>query len=97
MTREEFKALFQNSEDTKRAVLDGLMDEAYDCYQEIQDLKYRIRDLTERGAKFVVISKRERLLVQKRASYTNMMAKLCRELCAIDNPADNLDDLGDYE
>ena len=96
MTRAEFKALFQNSEDTKRAVLDGLMDEAYDCYQEIQDLKEKIRELTEKGARFIVISKREKLLVQKRASYTNMMSKLCRELC-VDNSADNLDDLGDYE
>ena len=96
MTRAEFKALFQNSEDTKRAVLDGLMDEAFDCYQEIQDLKEKIRELTEKGARFIVISKREKLLVQKRASYTNMMSKLCRELC-IDNSADNLDDLGDYE
>ena len=96
MTRAEFKALFANSEDTKRAVLEGLINEAYDCYQEIQELKDKIRSLTESGAKFVVISKRERLLVQKRASYTNMVAKLCRELC-IDNSADNLDDLGDYE
>ena len=97
MTRAEFKALFDNSEDTKRAVMEGLINEAYDCYQEIQELKDKIRSLTESGAKFVVVSKRERLLVQKRASYTNMMSKICRELCATDNPADNLDDLGDYE
>ena len=97
MTRAEFKELFSNSEDTKRAVLDGLMDEAYDCFTEMQELKEKISDLKERGARFTIIARREKLLIQKRASYTNMVGKLCRELCSVDNPNDYLDDLGDYE
>lgn len=97
MKKAEFKKLFENTDETKRAVLDGLIDEAFDCYMEIQELKEKIGELKDKGVRFAIIAKRERLLVQKRASYTNMMSKICRELCTTDNPADYLDDLGEYE
>ena len=97
MKKAEFKKLFENTNETKRAVLDGLIDEAYDCYMEIQELKEKISELKEKGARFAIIAKREKLLIQKRASYTNMMSKVCRELCSIDNPNDYLDDLEEYE
>ena len=97
MKKAEFKKLFENTNETKRAVLDGLIDEAYDCYMEIQELKEKISELKEKGARFAIIAKREKLLIQKRASYTNMMSKICRELCSIDNPNDYLDDLEEYE
>ena len=50
-----------------------------------------------RNVKFTLVARREKLLIQKRASYTNMMGKLCRELLAVDS--DGLDDEGleDYE
>lgn len=96
-TLKEFKSLFANADEKKIAVLEDLMEEAYDCKVEITELKQAIRDMKERGAKFVYVAKREKLLIQKRASYTNMMSKLCRELCAVDS--DGLDDEGleDYE
>lgn len=96
-TVEEFKSLFANADEKKIAVLSGLMEEAYDCKEEITELKEVIRDMKARNAKFSSIAKREKLLIQKRASYTNMMGKLCRELCAVDS--DGLDDEGleDYE
>jgi hypothetical protein len=52
--------------------------------------------MKERKAKFVYIAKREKLLIQKRASYTNMMARICKELCAV-SETENFDDLEDYE
>ena len=94
---ENFKKLFDGADETKTAVLQGLIEEAFDCKAEIVELKEKIKELKEKGAKFTVIAKREKLLVQKRASYTNMMGRICRELCAVENAADNLDDLGDYE
>ena len=96
MTLTDFEKLFENADETKREIMLGLIEEAYDCKAEIIELKNAIRDLKERKARFTIIAKRERLLVQKRASYTNMMARICKELCAV-NDADNFDDLGDYE
>lgn len=97
MSLEEFKSLFSESDEKKTAVLAGLIEEAYDCKAEIAELKAKITELKAKGAKFIVISKRERLLVQKRASYTNMMAKLCRELCAVDSAGLDDEGLEDYE
>ena len=96
-TLEEFKKLFANADEMKIRILSGLIEEAYDCKVEIGELKALIRDMKARNAKFSSVSKREKLLIQKRASYTNMMSKLCRELCAVDS--DGLDDEGleDYE
>ena len=96
MELDTFEKLFENADETKRQVMSGLIEEAFDCKSEITELKDAIRDLKDRGAKFPVIARRERLLTQKRASYTNMMARICKELCAIDD-SDNFDDLGDYE
>lgn len=96
MELDTFEKLFENADETKRQVMSGLIEEAFDCKTEIMELKDAIRDLKDRGAKFPVIARRERLLTQKRASYTNMMARICKELCAIDD-SDNFDDLGDYE
>ena len=93
---EEFRKLFAHADEEKHNILSGLIEEAYDCRIELNELKENIADLKMRGAKFAVIAKREKLLIQKRASYTNMMAKLCRELCAITN--DGFDEgLEDYE
>ena len=96
MELDTFEKLFENADETKRQVMSGLIEEAFDCKNELMELKDAIRDLKERGAKFPVIARRERLLTQKRASYTNMMARICKELCAKDD-SDNFDDLGDYE
>lgn len=96
MKLDDFTNLFDNADETKRMVMAGLIEEAYDCKEEIRELKENIRDLKQRNAKFTIIAKRERLLVQKRASYTNMMARICKELCAV-NDTENFDDLEDYE
>ena len=96
MELDTFEKLFENADETTRQVMIGLIEEAVDCKNELMELKEAIRDLKDRGAKFPVIARRERLLTQKRASYTNMMARICKELCAIDD-SDNFDDLGDYE
>ena len=92
---EEFIKLFENADETKLKVMQGLIEEAFDCKAEIIELKQTILDLTQRCAKFTVIARRERLLLQKRANYTNMMARICKELCAVSD--ENFDDLGDYE
>lgn len=92
----DFAKLFENADETKRQVMSGLIEEAYDCKAEIMELKQAIRSLKERGAKFTIIARRERLLVQKRASYTNMMSRICKELCAVSD-VENFDDLEDYE
>ena len=88
------------ADEKKLPVLMGLIEEAFDCKQEIDELKAQIKTLKEKGARFYAISKRERLLIQKRANYTNMIGRICREVKKHDekeNPADYLDDLGEYE
>ena len=97
MSLDQFKALFADSDEKKTAVLAGLIEEAYDCKAEIRELKDKIVELKEKGAKFAAIAKREKLLIQKRASYTNMMAKLCIELCAVDSAGLDDEGLEDYE
>ena len=94
---EEYKKLFVNADENKLLILSDLIEEAQDCKAEIVELKESIRELKNRNAKFVYISRREKLLVQKRASYTNMMSRICKELCAVGN--DNFEDEGleDYE
>lgn len=101
-TLTEFIASLTNADadENKVPALMGLIEEAFDCKQEITDLKGKIKDLNDKGARFSVIARRERLLIQKRANYTNMMARICKELKKHEekeNPADYLDDLGDYE
>ena len=94
------KLIDSEADEKKIPALMGLIEEAFDCKQEIIGLKDKIRDLEDRGARFTVIARRERLLIQKRANYTNMMARICKELKKQEekeNPADYLDDLGDYE
>lgn len=94
---ERLKNLFADADENKLNILSDLIEEAVDCKDEITELKTEIADLKAKGARFIVVSKREKLLIQKRASYTNIMAKLCRELCAerIDN--DEGEGLEDYE
>lgn len=93
---EEFKKMFTDADENKLNILSGLLEEAFDCKNELVELKESIRDLKNRGARFAVIAKREKLLVQKRASYTNMMHRLCKELCAV--KVDDFDEgLEDYE
>ena len=96
MTKTDWTKLFANADETKVQVLSGLIEEAFDCKTEIIELKDKIRELKEKGAKFTIIARRERLLVQKRASYTNMMARICKELCSVSD-ADSFYDLGEYE
>lgn len=98
----EFVEHLTNAEadEKKLPVLMGLIEEAFDCKHEIDELKVQIRTLKEKGARFQVIARRERLLIQKRANYTNMIGRICKEVRKHDekeNPADYLDDLGDYE
>lgn len=93
---EDFVKLFENADETRLKVMEGLIEEAFDCKAEIIELKRAILDLKERKAKFTLIARRERLLIQKRASYTNMMSRICKELCAVTD-AENFDDLEDYE
>lgn len=96
MTKTDWVKLFENADETKVQVLSGLIEEAFDCKAEIIELKAKIKELKEKGAKFTIIARRERLLVQKRASYTNMMSRICKELCSVSDTED-FDDLGDYE
>ena len=96
MNYEEFIKLFENADETKLNVMKGLIEEAFDCKAEITELKQNILDMKERNARFSLIAKRERLLIQKRANYTNMMSRICKELCAVGD-SENFDDLGDYE
>ena len=92
-----FRDLFAGSDETRLAVLGGLIEEAFDCKEEIVDLKERIADMRNRKVKFGYVAPLEKLLVQKRASYTNMMAKLCRDLCTVDTGAEEMEGLEDYE
>ena len=94
---EDFKKLFATADEKKLSILSGMVEEAFDCKEELVELKANIAELKARDARFAIIAKREKLLVQKRASYTNMMKALCKELCAVSN--DGLDDEGleDYE
>lgn len=96
MDKSDFESLFQNADETKRKVMSGLVEEAYDCKCEIIELKEMIREMKEKGARFTLIAKREKLLIQKRASYTNMMSRICKELCAVSD-VENFDDLMEYE
>lgn len=81
LTLEQFKQQFVDAEcDEKRLIiLSGLIEEAYDCKNELAELKAKIKELKDKGAKFSVIAKRERLLVQKRQNYTNMIGRICKE------------------
>lgn len=92
-----FKALFADADENKLLILSGLIEEACDCKEEIMELKADIADLKARGAKFSAVAKREKVLIQKRASYTNMMAKLCKELCAVSGDGLDNEGLEDYE
>lgn len=94
---DEYKKLFVNADENKLMILSGLIEEAQDCKAEIVELKAKITELKEKGAKFIVISRREKLLVQKRASYTNMMSRICKELCAVGNDSFDNEGLEDYE
>lgn len=93
---EEFKKLFSNADENKLHILSGLIEEAFDCKEELTELKEKIRELKMLDAKFSVIARREKILTQKRASYTNMMSKLCKELC-VNNADDFFEGLEDYE
>lgn len=93
---EEFKKLFSNADENKLHILSGLIEEAFDCKEELTELKEKIRELKMLDTKFSVIARREKILTQKRASYTNMMSKLCKELC-VNNADDFFEGLEDYE
>jgi len=94
--RDAFYELFKDADEVKRAVLQGLIEEAFDCKTEITALKAAIADQQKRGVPLKYRAGNEKLLVQKRACYTNMMGKLCKELCSVSTAADD-DELEDYE
>lgn len=100
MTLDEFRQQFVDAEvDEKRlTILSGLVEEAYDCKVEMIELKEDIKRLKEKGAKFSAIAKREKLLVQKRQSYTNMLGRICKETRkAVVETTDFGEGLEDYE
>ena len=91
-----FQGLFAGSDETRLSILSGLIEEAFDCKEEIVDLKERIANMRDRKVKYAYVAPLEKLLNQKRASYTNMMAKLCKNLCTTDT-AEEFEGLEDYE
>lgn len=100
MTLEQFKQQFVDAEcDEKRLViLSGLIEEAYDCKNELTELKAKIKELKDKGARFTIIARREKLLVQKRQNYTNMIGRICKETKkAVTEAVDFGEGLEDYE
>lgn len=106
MTREEaikqFTAQFIDAEadEKKLPILSGLIEEAFDCKMELIELKKKIRELEDKGARFTVIARREKLLVQKRQSYTNMLGRICKEMKKkedLNKVFDDSEGLEDYE
>lgn len=94
---EEFKNQFADADEKMLVILSGLIEEAFDCKEEIAELKENLRELKERNARFTIVAKRERLLTQKRASYVNMMSRLCKYLCTVSADIDESEGLDDYE
>ena len=45
MELKDFAKLFENADETKRQVMDGLIEEAFDCKNEIIELKQAIQSL----------------------------------------------------
>ncbi len=94
--RVRLAVLFSESDETRRAVLDGLIDEAARCRCELRYWAGRRDDLIKRGAPFTVTVRVDNLIVKLRASYTNINEKLCKWLTTESN--DEFDDgLADYE
>jgi len=93
----EYLKLFDDADEKKKSFLLGLIRESFDCEAEIIELKKEIANLRASGAKFPIIARREKLLIQKRASYTNMKTKLCRELFVVDTSGLDDEGLEDYE
>ena len=101
---EEFVKSFESEDDDdvkKSHIVSmiGLLEEAYDCKNEIVELKGRIRTLRDKGIRFEHVAKYEKLLIQKRANYTNMMGRLCRELRTkeVEKVENEFEGLEDYE
>ena len=94
--RARLAALFSESDETRRAVLDGLIEEAARCRLELRHWARKRDDLIKRGAPFAVTVRIDNLIVKLRASYTNINEKLCKWLTVEGN--DEFDDgLADYE
>lgn len=94
--RARLAALFSESDETRRAVLDGLIEEAARCRCELRYWAGRRDDLIKRGAPFTVTVRIDNLIVKLRASYTNINEKLCKWLTVEGN--DEFDvGLADYE
>ena len=99
---EKFKAQFLDAEadEKKLIVLSGLVEEAFDCKAEIIELKADIRRMKAEGARFSAIARREKILIQKRASYSNMLGRICKEIRKKEDPnkvTDFYEGLEDYE
>lgn len=93
--RAKFRENFSGSDEKTLAALSGLIDEAYDCRREILETKALIRRMKEARKNPCVWTPVAKLLVAQRASYTNMMSKLCRFL-VVDKSEDMDDGLEDY-
>lgn len=101
---EEFLLSFQSEDDDdshKKHIssMMGLLEETYDCKKEITGLKNRIKTLKDKGVRFEHVARYEKLLIQKRANYTNMMGRLCRELRTkeVEKVVNEFEGLEDYE
>lgn len=83
--RARLAGLFAGSDETKREVLDGLIDEAAKCRCELRYWTNRRDGLLERGAPFSVTVPIDNLIVKLRAGYVNINEKLCKWLTAGDD------------
>ena len=83
--RSRLAALFTESDEIKLAVLDGLIDEAAKCRIELRQLSKKRDDLISQGAPFSMSVQIDNLIVKIRASYTNIIDKLCKWLTAKEN------------
>ncbi|MHC1772958.1 MAG: hypothetical protein AB9907_14755 [Flexilinea sp.] len=78
--RERLEALFAEADETKRELLEGLIDESAKCRVELQRLCSKRDNLVSRGAPWSVTAPIDSMITKIRASYTNISTKLCRLL-----------------
>lgn len=83
--RQRLMNLFAESDEVKRAVLEGLVDEAAKCRVELRRLSQKRDDLVARNAPFSATVRMDNLIIKLRASYTNISDKLCRWLAVADS------------
>lgn len=94
--RVRLAALFVNSDETRRELLDGMILESARCRCELDRLVAKREDLIKRNAPFAVTVQIDNLIVKLRASYTNINEKLAKWLTG-DNDDSFVDGLENYE